>query len=67
VKPDDDFQVPGDGTDGRQSVSGDPDGPRSRADVLPSVPNALRHQAPPLGRDHSQGNVPFCLSFCSFF
>lgn len=49
--------VPGrvfsDGADGREPLPGDTNGSRSRANVLFAVPDAVRHQAPALGRNHS--------------
>lgn len=49
--------VPGrvfsDGADGREPLPGDTNGSRPRANVLFAVPDALRHQALALGRNHS--------------
>lgn len=49
--------VPGrvfsDGADGRQPLPGDTNGSRPRANVLPALPDAVRHQAPALGRDNT--------------
>lgn len=42
----------GDGTDGRQSLSGDSNGLGSRAHVLPSLSDAVRHKAFAQRRDH---------------
>lgn len=47
----------GHGAHGRQPVPGHPDGPGPRADVVPAVPNAVRHQASPLGGHHSPGRL----------
>lgn len=46
-------RVPGDGTHGRELVPGDPNGSRSRAYVLPPLPDAVRHQALALRRHYS--------------
>lgn len=49
--------VPGrvfsDGANGREPLPGDTNGSRSRANVLFTVPDALRHQAPSLGRNNT--------------
>lgn len=45
--------VPGDGAHGRESVPGDPDGSGSRAYVVSSLPDAVRHQALAFRRHHS--------------
>lgn len=45
--------VPGDGAHGRESVPGDTDGSGSRTHVVPSLPDAVRHQALAFGRHHS--------------
>lgn len=45
----------GDGTYGRESMSGNPDGSGSRTYVLSALSNAMRHQTLTLGRYHSQG------------
>lgn len=46
-------RVPGDGAHGCESVPGDPDGSGSRAYVVSSLPDVVRHQALALCRHHS--------------
>lgn len=36
-------------------MSGHPDGPGSRAHVLPPLPNVMRHKTSPSGRNYTQG------------
>lgn len=38
-------------------MSGDSDGAGPRADVVLAVPDAVRHQTPPLRWDHPQGET----------
>lgn len=49
------LQVPSDGADGRQPLSGDSDGAGSREAVLPALPDVVWHQTPARRRDHTQG------------
>ena len=57
------LQVPCNGADGCQPVPGNTDGSGSRADVVPALPDALWHQASPLGWNHPQSTFPM-FSMC---
>ena len=58
------LQLLGDGVDGCQLVSSDPDGVGSRADVVLALPTAVRHQTPPHRRNHSQGELTIIFLQC---